>query len=48
MVAAGKGATAGVRFRNAEVIEVLRSVDTTGTLTISKPQSDRARRARLR
>jgi P-type Cu+ transporter len=43
MVAAGKGATAGVLFRNAEAIEVLRRVDTlvvdkTGTLTAGKPQ----------
>jgi Cu+-exporting ATPase len=43
MVAAGKGATAGVLFRNAEAIEVLRTVDTlvidkTGTLTPGKPQ----------
>ena len=43
MVAAGKGATAGVLFRNAEAIEVLRSVDTlvvdkTGTLTLGKPE----------
>ncbi|MEO8379153.1 MAG: heavy metal translocating P-type ATPase [Acidobacteriota bacterium] len=43
MVAAGKGATAGVLFRNAEAIEVLRKVDTlvidkTGTLTVGKPQ----------
>jgi P-type Cu+ transporter len=42
MVAAGKGATAGVLFRNAEAIEVLRKVDTlvvdkTGTLTEGKP-----------
>ncbi|MDQ3283705.1 MAG: heavy metal translocating P-type ATPase [Acidobacteriota bacterium] len=42
MVAAGKGATAGVLFRNAEAIEVLREVDTlvvdkTGTLTVGKP-----------
>ncbi|HYO78040.1 MAG TPA: heavy metal translocating P-type ATPase [Thermoanaerobaculia bacterium] len=42
MVAAGKGATAGVLFRNAEAIEVLRDVDTlvvdkTGTLTLGKP-----------
>ncbi|MEO8381940.1 MAG: heavy metal translocating P-type ATPase [Acidobacteriota bacterium] len=42
MVAAGKGATAGVLFRNAEAIEVLRKVDTlvldkTGTLTVGKP-----------
>jgi Cu+-exporting ATPase len=43
MVAAGKGATAGVLFRDAEAIEVLRTVDTlvidkTGTLTLGKPQ----------
>ncbi|HET8772284.1 MAG TPA: heavy metal translocating P-type ATPase [Thermoanaerobaculia bacterium] len=43
MVAAGKGATAGVLFRNAAAIEVLRKVDTlvldkTGTLTLGKPQ----------
>ena len=43
MVATGKGATAGVLFRNAEAIEVLRKVDTivvdkTGTLTIGKPR----------
>jgi Cu+-exporting ATPase len=43
MVAAGKGATAGVLFRNAEAIEVLRQVDTlvvdkTGTLTVGRPQ----------
>jgi Cu+-exporting ATPase len=43
MVAAGKAAGAGVLFRNAEAIEVLRSVDTlvvdkTGTLTLGKPQ----------
>jgi Cu+-exporting ATPase len=43
MVAAGKGATAGVLFRNAEAIEVLREVDTlvidkTGTLTVGKPE----------
>jgi Cu+-exporting ATPase len=42
MVAVGKGATAGVLFRNAEAIEVLRTVDTlvvdkTGTLTLGKP-----------
>ncbi|HEX8253375.1 MAG TPA: heavy metal translocating P-type ATPase [Thermoanaerobaculia bacterium] len=42
MVAAGKGASAGVLFRNAEAIEVLRDVDTlvvdkTGTLTLGKP-----------
>jgi Cu+-exporting ATPase len=43
MVAVGKGASAGVLFRNAEAIEVLRSVDTlvvdkTGTLTLGKPK----------
>ncbi|HSP91979.1 MAG TPA: copper-translocating P-type ATPase, partial [Vicinamibacterales bacterium] len=43
MVAAGKGATLGVLFRNAEAIEVLRQVDTlvvdkTGTLTEGKPK----------
>jgi len=43
MVAAGKGATSGVLFRNAEAIEVLRKVDTlvvdkTGTLTLGKPE----------
>jgi len=43
MVAAGKGATAGVLFRNAEAIEVLRTVNTlvvdkTGTLTRGKPE----------
>jgi Cu+-exporting ATPase len=43
MVAAGKGATAGVLFRNAEAIEVLRNVDTlvidkTGTLTLGAPR----------
>jgi len=42
MVATGKGATAGVLFKNAEAIEVLRQVDTlvvdkTGTLTLGKP-----------
>jgi len=42
MVASGKGATAGVLFRNAEAIELLRTVDTlvvdkTGTLTSGKP-----------
>ncbi len=42
MVAAGKGATAGVLFKNAEAIEVLRKVDTlvvdkTGTLTEGRP-----------
>jgi len=43
MVATGKGATAGVLFRNAEAIERLREVDTlvvdkTGTLTEGKPR----------
>ncbi len=43
MVATGKGATAGVLFRNAEAIEVMRKVDTlvvdkTGTLTEGKPK----------
>lgn len=43
LVATGKGATAGVLFRNAEAIEVLRKVDTvvvdkTGTLTEGKPR----------
>ena len=43
MVAAGKGAQAGVLFRNAEAIEHMRKVDTlvvdkTGTLTEGKPQ----------
>jgi Cu+-exporting ATPase len=42
MVAAGRGATAGVLFKNAEAIEILRSVNTlvvdkTGTLTSGKP-----------
>ena len=42
MVATGKGATTGVLFKNAEAIEVLRTVDTlvvdkTGTLTLGKP-----------
>jgi len=42
MVAMGKGATAGVLFKNAEAIEVMEKVDTlvmdkTGTLTIGKP-----------
>ena len=42
MVATGKGATAGVLFRNAEAIESMRKVDTlavdkTGTLTDGKP-----------
>ncbi len=43
MVATGKGATAGVLFRNAEAIEILRQIDTlvldkTGTLTEGKPR----------
>ncbi|MDH3533516.1 MAG: heavy metal translocating P-type ATPase, partial [Gammaproteobacteria bacterium] len=43
MTATGKGATAGVLFRDAEAIEVMRQVDTlvvdkTGTLTEGKPQ----------
>jgi len=42
MVAAGKGANAGVLFKNAEAIEILRKVDTlvfdkTGTLTQGRP-----------
>jgi len=42
MVATGKGATAGVLFKNAEAIEVMRKVttlviDKTGTLTEGKP-----------
>ncbi len=43
MVATGKGASSGVLFKNAEAIEVLRSVDTlvidkTGTLTEGRPR----------
>ena len=43
MVATGRGAAMGILFRNAEAIEVLRSVDTlvvdkTGTLTEGKPR----------
>jgi P-type Cu+ transporter len=43
MVATGKGATAGVLFKNAEAIELLREVDTlvldkTGTLTLGRPR----------
>ncbi|HEY3352069.1 MAG TPA: heavy metal translocating P-type ATPase, partial [Polyangia bacterium] len=43
MVAAGKGATAGVLFKDAEALEVLRQVDTlvfdkTGTLTEGRPR----------
>jgi Cu+-exporting ATPase len=42
MVAAGRGASAGVLFKNAEALEVMRAVDTlvvdkTGTLTEGKP-----------
>jgi Cu+-exporting ATPase len=43
MVAMGKGATAGVLFKNAEAVEFMRRVDTlvvdkTGTLTEGKPK----------
>lgn len=43
MVATGKGALAGVLFKNAEAIEVMKKVDTlvvdkTGTLTLGKPK----------
>jgi Cu+-exporting ATPase len=43
MVATGRGATMGVLFRNAEAIELLRTVDTlvvdkTGTLTLGRPE----------
>ncbi len=43
MVATGRGAAAGVLFKNAEAIEVMRQVDTlvvdkTGTLTEGKPK----------
>jgi len=43
MVAMGRGAQAGILFRNAEAIERLRDVDTlvvdkTGTLTVGKPR----------
>lgn len=43
MVATGKGATAGVLFKNAETIELMKRVDTlvvdkTGTLTVGKPK----------
>jgi Cu+-exporting ATPase len=43
MVAMGKGAMAGVLFKNAEAIEIMKKVDTivvdkTGTLTIGKPK----------
>jgi Cu+-exporting ATPase len=43
MVASGRGATAGVLFKNAEAVEIMRKVDTlvvdkTGTLTEGRPQ----------
>ncbi len=43
MVATGKGASAGVLFRDAEAIETMRKVDTlvvdkTGTLTLGRPR----------
>jgi Cu+-exporting ATPase len=43
MVATGRGASAGVLFKNAEAIEVMRKVDTlvvdkTGTLTVGRPE----------
>jgi Cu+-exporting ATPase len=43
MVASGKGASAGILFRNAEAIEIMEKVDTlvvdkTGTLTLGKPR----------
>ncbi len=43
MVSMGKGASAGVLFKNAESIELMRKVDTlvvdkTGTLTVGKPK----------
>ncbi len=43
MVATGRGATAGVLFKNAEAVEIMRKVDTlivdkTGTLTEGRPQ----------
>jgi Cu+-exporting ATPase len=43
MVAMGRGASAGVLFKNAEAIELMRKVDTlvidkTGTLTAGRPQ----------
>jgi P-type Cu+ transporter len=46
MVASGRGAQAGVLFRDAKAIEALRDVDTlvldkTGTLTVGKPALDR-------
>jgi Cu+-exporting ATPase len=46
MVSMGKGASAGVLFKNAEAIELMRKVDTivvdkTGTLTVGKPKLNR-------
>jgi P-type Cu+ transporter len=43
MVATGRGATAGVLFKNAEAIETMKKVDTlvvdkTGTLTLGRPK----------
>jgi len=43
MVASGKGAGAGVLFKNAEAIEIMRQIDTlvvdkTGTLTVGRPK----------
>jgi len=43
MVAMGRGAEAGILFRNAEAIEQMRKIDTlvvdkTGTLTVGKPE----------
>ena len=43
MVGTGRGATAGVLFKNAEALEVLQKVDTlvfdkTGTLTVGRPR----------
>lgn len=43
MVATGKGAMSGILFKNAEAIEIMRSIDTlvvdkTGTLTEGKPK----------
>ena len=48
MVAAGRGASMGVLFKNAEAIERLRQVDTlvvdkTGTLTVGKPALQQVR-----
>jgi Cu+-exporting ATPase len=50
MVAAGKGATAGVLFKDAAAIERLRDVDTlvvdkTGTLTVGRPRLESVRPA---